>query len=115
MLRLFSALILMLGTLALAGCQSSTASAPEAAQPAAQANEMNEQTCCKHDGSCDRACHQECKKKHIHCAHKAACNKHHHHHKAKTTTKAAAGETTQTTGSQSTTETQSTTTQTTGQ
>ena len=78
MLRLFSALLIVLGMFALAGCQSTTQQQPVA--PTAM--EVNETSCCSDDGTCGKECMHECKKKNVTCAkhHHHVVHHHHHHH-----------------------------------
>ena len=71
MLRLFSAFIIVLGTIALAGCQSPCQTCETAPAP---------MEC----STCKTECHQDCKKHHEHHKHQS------HHHKAKAQKQTAA-------------------------
>lgn len=67
MFRLFSALIVLVGTFALAGCHTtSNTAAPQPAEPV-QTMSVDKAACCKHACRRDSACHHECKKRHITC------------------------------------------------
>jgi|GEM_PF-5358674 len=72
MLRLFPALMMMLGMVTLVGCQTRTVQ-PVEPVPA------NVVAYCKHDGTCDSACHRQCTEQHVVCPKKARHPRHHHH------------------------------------
>jgi hypothetical protein len=91
MLRLFSALLIVLGMFALVGCQNNPPPGP------VQPMEVNETTCCGDKVVCDHDCMHACKTKHVVCPkHK----RHHHvrhHHRHRTTTSTTTTETQTTT------------------